>query len=272
MAVDEGEGETVCEEGAELFHEIEREGVAAGAGLVEEAGLRVEANGFTCGAAVVGEEDVEKGEEGVGAVERGAFGAAFQGESGIIACDETIEDGEVGGGGFAFNAAEEIKGGGAEGGGNAFCEEIRGAGECVGSVRRFCAVVAGGALEDGPGVVQLRGDHVLRDGKGGGFVIGAAVLLAAEEDVSGNAAVGAGDEFPVRGEEGNGNTVLVAAGHEAGRNGGVPAVSDDAFEVVERDAQFALAFMADFDGGSVFAEVGAFEGDVEGVEVGFHGG
>jgi len=84
LSVDEGEGEAVCKEGAEFLHEIERKGVAAGAGLVEEAGLGIEADGFAGGAAVVCEEDVEKGEEGVGAIERGALGAALELEGGIV--------------------------------------------------------------------------------------------------------------------------------------------------------------------------------------------
>ncbi len=65
--------------------------------------------------------------------------------------------------------------------------------------------------------------------------------------------------------------MLVATCHQTRRNSGVPAVGDDALQVVERDAEFAFPFVADLDGGSVLAEVGAFEGDVEGVEVVFHG-
>jgi hypothetical protein len=39
---------------------------------------------------------------------------------------------------------------------------------------------------------------------------------------------------------------------------------------VERDAELGLAFVADLDGGSVLAEVSAFERDEQGVEVAFH--
>lgn len=97
------------EKGAELLHEIEGEGMASGAGLVEEAGLGVESDGFASGAAIVGEEDVEKGEERVGAVERRAFGAAVELEGGVIDGDEVAEDGEVSGGGLALAPRRESR-------------------------------------------------------------------------------------------------------------------------------------------------------------------
>ncbi len=76
LAVDERQSESICENGAEFFHQIKGKGEAAGAGLVEETGLGIEANGFAGRAAIVGEEDVEKGKQGVGAVERWALAAA----------------------------------------------------------------------------------------------------------------------------------------------------------------------------------------------------
>lgn len=68
LSVDQGEGGAVGEEGAELFHEIEGEGGSAGAISVEEAALRVEADRFEGAAAVVHEEGIEKGEQGVKAI------------------------------------------------------------------------------------------------------------------------------------------------------------------------------------------------------------
>lgn len=218
----------------------------------------------------MGEEDVEKGKERVAAVERRAFGAAVELEGGVVDGDEVVEDGEVSGGGLALDPAQGIEVRGAHGGADAGGEEIGGAGEGVGAFRGFRAVVAGGALEDGAGVVELCGDHVLRDGQGGGFVVAAAVLLAAEQDVSGNAAVGAGNEFPMRSEESDGDAMLMAARHQACGNGGVPAEGDDAFQIVQRDAKFCFPFVADLHGGSVFAEVSAIEGDIESVEVLLH--
>ncbi len=117
----------------------------------------------------------------------------------VIDSDEMVKNGEIGGGGFSLDAAKGIEVRGACGGGDPGGKKIGGAGEGVGALGGFHAVIAGGALDDHAGVMNFCGDHVLRDGQGGGFAVAAAVLLAAQEDVSRNSAVGAGDEFPVRG-------------------------------------------------------------------------
>ncbi len=267
LAVDEGKGKTVREEGAELLHEVECERMTAGPGLVKEAGLGIEADGFAGGAAVVGEEDVEEGEQGVGAVERRAFASALEQKCGISGSDEVVEAGEVGCGGFAFDAAKGVEVGGADGGADAGGEEIGGAGEGVGAFGAFGAVVPRRAQEDGARIVEFGGDHVLRDRQGGGFGISTSILLAAEEDVSGHPAIGAGNEFPMRGEKADGDAMLVTTGHEAGGDRGIPAEGDDTFQIVEGDAEFAFSFVADLDGGSILAEVCAFQGDVEGVQM-----
>jgi hypothetical protein len=64
--------------------------------------------------------------------------------------------------------------------------------------------------------------------------------------------------------------VIVTGGHEGGGSGVVPAEGDDAIEVVEGDAEFGFALQFHRDCFAVFFEVGSFEGDEEGVEVGFH--
>ena len=79
--------------------------------------------------------------------------------------------------------------------------------------------------------------------------------------------MGGGDEFAVRGVKGEADVGVGAGGHEGGGGGGVPAEADDAVEVVEGDAEFCLFFVANLDRGSVATEVGAFEGDEEGVQV-----
>lgn len=102
-------------------------------------------------------------------------------------------------------------------------------------------------------------------------MVGAPVLFAAEEDVSALRTVGGDEEFTEGVVEGDGDVGLGAGVHELGGGGGVPAKANDAFEVVEGDAEFGFAFEADGDGGSVFFEVGVFEGDEQSVEMSFHG-
>ena len=67
----------------------------------------------------MGEHDVEEGEEGVDGVERRTAGAVFEDEGAAFVFgegDEFVEDGEVGDGGFAFDAAEGVERVGVEGG------------------------------------------------------------------------------------------------------------------------------------------------------------
>lgn len=64
--------------------------------------------------------------------------------------------------------------------------------------------------------------------------------------------------------------MLMAALHEGGRGGVVPAEGNDPVEVVQGDAQFGFSLASNLNGFPILAEVGSFEGDEEGVEVGFH--
>lgn len=69
LAVEEGKRRAVGQEGAELFHEIESQRGTTGAIPVEEAALGVEAAGFQRTAAIVHEQGIEKGQQGVDWIE-----------------------------------------------------------------------------------------------------------------------------------------------------------------------------------------------------------
>ncbi len=103
-------------------------------------------------------------------------------------------------------------------------------------------------------------------------MVGTAVLLTAEEDISRGEAVGGSEKFPVRIVKGERDICLGTGGHEGGGTGNIPAEAGDSFQIMEWDAEFGFAFVTDLDGGAVLAEVGTFQGDEEGVEVTAHGG
>jgi len=52
-----------------------------------------------------------------------------------------------------------------------------------------------------------------------------------------------------------------------GRATDVPTEGDDAFEVMEGDAEFGFLFKAHHDGFAILEQIGIVEGDEEGVEV-----
>ena len=162
FSVEEGDGEAVCEEGAEFFHEVEGEAGAAGAVAVEEADLGVEAGGDEGGGAVVGEEGVEEGEEGVGGVGGWAADAAWEGEAG--GGEEVCVDGEGVCGGVAFEASEGVEVGW---GGLQLAD---GEGEAVGGgVEGLCGLgaFAGAAAEDGAGVGDFGEEEACGEACGG---------------------------------------------------------------------------------------------------------
>ena len=135
-AVDESEGETVGQAGAEFLHEVEGERGASGAEGVEEADGGVEPDAFEGAGDVVGEEDVEEGEEGVDGIARWPPVASGEGEGGIVVGDEVREGGEVELGGLSFDAADAV-------GGVGLAQAVEGQGE----------LLAGGAEEGGGGGV-----------------------------------------------------------------------------------------------------------------------
>lgn len=113
LAIEEGEGGAVGEDGAKFFHEVECEGGASGAVAVEKAALGVEPAGFGGASAIVGKEHVEEGEEGVDGILWWSAVASLQGELGIG--EEVRKGGKVEGGGIAFDTAQAIEVGGCHG-------------------------------------------------------------------------------------------------------------------------------------------------------------
>jgi hypothetical protein len=73
---------------------------------VQEAELRIEADGLQGGAAVVHQHGIEERQQGIEAVQGRAPGAAIQREGRPgLGFDDEIEPREVAPGGFAFHAA-----------------------------------------------------------------------------------------------------------------------------------------------------------------------
>ena len=130
--------------------------------------------------------------------------------------------------------------------------------EIGGVGRGFLAVVASGTQDDLAGVVQFCGDHVGGDGDTGCFVIGPAVLFAAQEDVAGGEAIGGDEKFAVGIVERQADIGFGACGHERGRGGDIPTEAGDAVEVVQRHAEFGFTLVANLHGGTVLAQVSTF--------------
>lgn len=263
--VEEGDGVAVGDEGAELFHEVEGEGWAAGAVAVEEAELGVEAGGEEGGGAVVGKEGVEEGEEGVCGV--GGWAADATGEGDAGGDEEVAVDGEGVGGGVALDAAECFEGRGRRGGEGAevMGEAVGGLGEGGGGLRAF----AGTAAEEETGVGNLAGKETGGEASGGRGVGAEGVLSAAEEDVAFGAAADPGEEGAVLGEAGDGDAVADAVAHEEGGEGDVAEGDDSAAEEVDGEEFFA-SVCAELEAFAFLGEPGALGEDVEGVEVGDH--
>jgi hypothetical protein len=268
-AVEEAEGKPVGEEGAEFLHEVEGEAGSAGPVGVEEADGGIETDAFEGGLDIVGEEGVEEGEEGVDGVSWGSAVAAGEGESGFAGSDELGEHGEVELGGLALDAAELVGGGGLLKALDALGELGAGLPEGAGAIG--LGAVAGGAVEGDAGVGDFAEDE--EAGQVGGllWLVGATVLGATEEDVAGDGALDPGEEAPILGEEADLHAVSGAVSQEE-RAAEDVAEADDAFEVVNRQAEAGLALDADQDGLAFLGQVGALGSDVESVEQFSHGG
>lgn len=184
--------------------------------------------------------------------------------------EELGKGGKIGGGGIAFDATQGFERVDAGGESQADFEEIGSLCECKGEGGGFVAVIAGSAKENGTGVRNFCGDDVGGDGEGGRGVVGGAVLGPAEKDVAGGEAVCGGHEFAVGSVEGKGDIGLGATRHKRSAGGGVVSEADDAIEIVQGNAEFRLAFVANLNGFAVLSEIGIFKRDEEGIEVSFH--
>lgn len=264
-AVEEGDGVAVGDEGAELFHEVECEGGAAGAVAVEEAELGVEAGGEEGGGAVMGKEGVEEGEEGVCGVGGWAADATGEGEAG--GGEEVAVDGEGVGGGITLDAAECFEGRGRRSG---ECTEV--VGEAVGGVCEWgggFGAFAGAAAKEDAGVGDFAEEEAGSEACGGGGVGAEGVLATAEVDVAAGTAADLGEEGTVFGEAGDGDVVADAVAHEEGGDDDVAEGDDAAAEEMDGECLFA-GVGAELDAFAFFGEPGALGEDVEGVEVGDH--
>lgn len=267
-AVDETEDEAVAKEAAEFLHEIERERGATGAVSVEKADGWVEAAGFACAPGIVGKHGVEKTEqtvEGIPGRAAGAFGHAEGITVGRVEGDETVDDTEVGVGGFAFMTTKGIKSRGVEGGWGTKGHAGAGSGKRVLRI----TVIAGGAEESSATVGDLRGDHGPSDGQAAGFIVGRAVLVAAEQNIARGKAADAGDKTPGAGTEADCDALFCAKAEEGGRSVGA-AKADDAAEGVDGNAKFDFSVDGDTDGTAVLVKPSTIGLDKEGIEVVFH--
>lgn len=262
--IDEREDEPVGEEGAELFHEVEGEGRAAGAQRMQITDLWIEADAFEGGSAVVHEQGVGEGEHGVDGIGGRAPVAAGEGEGLFIHGYKLGEGGEVGGGGFAFVAAQLIDGHGGFQAAEILGEPRFGLFQWI-----VFAVVAQGAAQDGAGVGEFADEHVAGDGRSGVGVVRDSVLSAPQQHVAGDGPLDAGEELAVLGEEGDGNITFGAVVHQE-RTHGDGAETDDAVERVDGYAQAGLLFDVDDDRLPFFVKVGVLGGDIEGVKVFLH--
>ena len=266
FSVEEGNSESICEEGAEFFHKVEGEAGAAGAVSVEEADLGVEAGGDEGGGTVVCEEGVEEGEEGVGGIRWRAADAAWEGDAG--GRKKMCIDGESACGGISFKASKSVEVWGWRG--LDACDDD---GELVGGgVEVLCGLGAFActAAEDGAGVGDFGEEEPRGEACGGGGVEAGSVLSAAEEDVAGGIALDAGKEGTVFGEAGDRDGVVGAMTHEEGGDEDVAEGDDAATEEMDGEELFA-GFSAELDAFAFFGKVGALGEDVEGVEAGEHG-
>lgn len=105
--VDQGEDESIGDEGSKLLEEVESEGGSSRSIGMEESDVGVESGGDECDEAVGGEQCVEVGEQGVDGVERRSSRAAVHGEGvSKLGTDQGGEDFEIESGGVSLSTSE----------------------------------------------------------------------------------------------------------------------------------------------------------------------
>jgi len=240
---------------------------------VEEADKRVEPHGGQRGDAVVAEERIEEGEQGVEGVAWGAAVAPIHGELGAHSRAKMAgKFGKVEGGGMAFNSAQivelQCRGELTETGGERVDEQ----GECGGVVGGIG--FAGGAGDEPAGVLDFAGDEGAGEGCGARRIGGGGVLGGAEQDGALGHAFDAGFETAPVGKITDGGTVFPTEAHGRGRDVDIGSEGEDGFAVVdgERELELAVVFDAQREAVTVDGELGREE--VEGVleELGHAGG
>jgi len=270
LAIDESEGEPVGQDGSKLFHEVEGEPGSAWSVTMEKADGGVEADGFQGAGGIVAQQDVEERKKGVHGVEGRATAAGWETKVFFLGQDEVIENGEIEFGTGAFHAAELLQ-----------VERLLGfrgqatqqAAQVVGGLlERGCVLAgafAGRAQEHGPAVGQLGGHDGGRDAGGRRFVVAAAVLLAAEQDVARYGAVDPGQEPAAKAQKRDCDVANGAGVQERGTAGDL-LEADEPVEVVEGQAKAGFLVHANDKGLAFQGEIGALGRDVERVEQSFH--
>jgi hypothetical protein len=224
----------------------------------------------------VDQESVDEGEQRVDRIERGAPAAAAEAEALILGADQSVEGAEVDVGRLALQATERV---GRLLHSHRALGPARDIGEApLGSLERArsryvhaVAVIPQGAADDGALVERLADDQAPDDRRAAVRVVGAAVLLAAQQHVARDRAFDPGEELALLAQEGDRHPLLGAEA-EQGRAERDPAEADQAAQGVDRHAGALGAVDRDHDVGAVLVQVRALGGDVEGVEVPSHGG
>ena len=107
-AVDQRKGEPVGEHRAQFLHQVEGKAGAAGPVAVQEAHGRIEPDALGRAAAIMGEQRVEEGEQGVDRVERRPARAAMETQCRVGDADQVVEDVEIDIGRLALVAAQRV--------------------------------------------------------------------------------------------------------------------------------------------------------------------
>ena len=268
LEIDQGKSQPVRQKRPEFLHQIEGEAGPAGTVPVEKSHRRVEPHRLQRRADVMDQKRVDEGEQGVDVVQGRPAVPFLEGEVLLLGDDQMVEDAEIDVGGVSLAAAEGVERLVLVEQIEIIAQALHGEGDLI--CGHLVRMVPERPLEDRPAVGDLSGQDRPGDVGGGLRIVGAAVLLPAQQDISGDRPLHPRQEAAVLRQEADADAVLGAEAHQKGAARDVPE-ADDAADRVDGEPEADLLLHLDDDRLPLLGEVGALGRDEQRIEMFLHG-
>src|ERR1041384_1926269 len=238
-----------------------------GRARVENPAWGVEPRRFARGPRVMPEHGIEEREQGVYGIERRPAIPIGEFERIALHRYQVTENAEIEIGALPFDAPDEVEiprllyltNG---------MRKAPGGRLDLGAARAI-GIVARTPLQHRPGIRDLAGDNVARNGGASEKIVGPSVLLTTQQNIARRVSQDPGQEHPLLAQERDGNPLLGALVHEPRAHVDPPETHDPP-QRVQRQLQAGLLFDLDLKRLAVLGEVCPLSGHEQRVEMALH--
>lgn len=268
LEIYQGKGEAIANERPELLHKIEGKSGATRSIPVQKTDRGIKPDRLQSRPDVVHDEGVNEREEAVYVVERRSPVSLVKAERVLLGNDQVIEYIEIDTSRIPLYASEFLEG-------VFLIDDIELPGEAGHGMAHLlfinlCCMVPERPLQYSPAIGDFSRKNGFCDLARRGKIVSSAVLLPSEQYVPRHRPLDPGQKAPVFGQKAHSHLVLSAESHKIWAAPDVTE-TDDPTDGVDGKPKPHIAIYFDSDRLALLRQIGSLGGDVQGIEMLFHG-